>query len=193
MIEIPTGMQLSTKSGVNFITTLDVKLPSANSGSSYTPPVTVQAQNSGTVGNVPANTIVNITATGQQLLLQFNPGLTSPSLLTVTNPQATTGGGAGKATALSTSDVNTLKAKLHTEIQTKLSNWLTQQLHVGDQNGRPVSVETVSTTPAVGTVITNGTFSETLKLHATVLVVRNAAIQSATSASMNAAVSKNKH
>lgn len=191
LVEIPTGMQLSTKSGINFTTTLDVKLPPANSGSSYTPPVTVQAQNPGTVGNVPANTIVNITASGQQLLLQFNPGL-SPGALTVTNPQATTGGGAGKATSLSTNDVNTLKAKLHTEVQTKLSDWLTKQLHIGDQAGKPVSVETVSTTPTVGTVITTGTFSETLKLHATVLVVRNAAIQSAASASMNTAISKNK-
>jgi hypothetical protein len=192
LIEIPTGMQLSTKSGVNFITTLDVKLPPANSGNSYTPPVTVQAQNPGTVGNVPANSIVNITAAGQQLLLQFNQGFTSPNLLTVTNPQPTTGGGAGKATAVSTGDVNTLKAKLHTQAQTKLNNWLTQQLHVGDQAGKPVAVETVSTTPAVGTVITNGTFAETLKLHATVLVVRNAAIQSLAAANMNASVSKNK-
>lgn len=191
LVEIPTGMQLSTKSGINFTTTLDVKLPPANSGSSYTPPVTVQAQNPGTVGNVPANTIVNITASGQQLLLQFNPGL-SPGALTVTNPQATTGGGAGKATSLSTNDVNTLKAKLHTEVQTKLSDWLTKQLHIGDQAGKPVSVETVSTTPAVGTVITTGTFSETVKLHATVLVVRNTAIQSAASASINTAISKNK-
>lgn len=192
LIEIPTGMQLSTSSGVTFITTLDVKLPSANSGSSYTPPVTIQAQNTGTVGNVPAHSIVNITASGQQLLQQFNPGLTSPSLLTVTNSSPTTGGGAGKATALSTSDVNTLRAKLHTQAQTKLNAWLTKQLHPGDQAGKPVSVETVNTTPAVGTVITNGTFSETLKLHATVLVVRNAAIQSAASATMNASVSKNK-
>ncbi|MEO8972108.1 MAG: baseplate J/gp47 family protein [Ktedonobacteraceae bacterium] len=192
LIEIPTGMQLSTRSGVIFITTLDVKLPSANSGSSYTPPVTVQAQNSGTVGNVPANTIVSITAAGQQLLQQFNPGLASPSLLTVTNPSPTTGGGAGKSTALSTSDVNTLKAKLHTEAQARLSSWLAKQLHTGDQAGKPVSVETISTTPAVGTVITSGLFSETLKLHATVLVVRNAVIQSVASTSMNASVSKNK-
>ncbi len=192
LIEIPTGMQLSTSSGVTFITTLDVKLPSANSGSSYTPPVTVQAQNPGTVGNVPAHSIVKITASGQQLLQQFNPGLASPSDLTVTNPSPTTGGGAGKATSLSSGDVNTLKAKLHTQAQTKLNDWLTKQLHPGDQAGKPVSVETVSTTPAVGTVITNGTFSETLKLHATVLVVRNAAIQSAASANMNASVSKNK-
>ena len=192
LIEIPTGMQLSTSSGVIFITTLDVKLPSANSGSSYTPPVTVQAQNTGTVGNVPAHSIVNITASGLQLLQQFNPGLTSSSALTVTNSSPTTGGGAGKATSLSTSDVNTLKAKLHTQAQTKLSDWLTKQLQLGDQAGKPVSVETVSTSPAVGTVITNGTFSETLKLHATVLVVRSAAIQSAASAKMNASVSKNK-
>jgi hypothetical protein len=192
LIEIPTGMQLSTSSGVTFITTLDVKLPSANSGSSYTPPVTVQAQNTGTVGNVPAHSIVKITASGQHLLQQFNPGLASPSDLTVTNPSATSGGGAGKATSLSTSDVNTLKAKLHTQAQTILGAWLTKQLHPGDQAGKPVSVETVSTAPAVGTVITNGTFSETLKLHATVLVVRSAAIQAAASAKMNASVSKNK-
>src|SRR5579872_7154437 len=191
LIEIPTGMQLSTSSGVIFTTTLDVKLPPANGGSSYTPPVTVQAQNPGTIGNVPAHAIVSITTAGQQLLQQFNPGLT-PSLLTVTNPQPTTGGGAGKATSLSTSDVNTLKAKLHTEAQTKFNDWLTKQLHVGDQAGKPVSTETVSTIPAVGTVITGGTFSETLKLHATVLVVRNADIQSAASANMNASVSKNK-
>ena len=192
LIEIPTGMQLATRNGIIFTTTLDVKLPPTSSGSSYTPPVTVQAQNPGTVGDVAANTIVTITPSGQQLLQQFNSGLASPGLLTVTNPQPTTGGGAGKATALSTTDVNTLKAKLHSEAQTRLSGWLTKQLHTGDQAGKAVSVETVSTTPAVGTVITNGTFSETLKLHATVLVVRNANIQSVASATMNSSVSKNK-
>lgn len=104
-VEIPTGMQLSTSSGVTFITTLDVKLPSANSGSSYTPPVTIRAQKPGIIGNVPANTIVNITAAGEQLLMQFNQGLTSPIILTVTNPQPIIGG-IGNATTLPANNVS---------------------------------------------------------------------------------------
>ena len=193
-IEIPIGMQLSTSSGVIFTTTVDVELSPVNSPYNQAP-VTVQAQNPGTIGNVRANTIVNITPTGQTLLLQFNPQLTPGSIasaLTLTNPQPTTGGGAGKATALSTNDVNTLKAKLNTEAQTKLKNWLTQQLHGEDQAGKPVLAETVTTTPTVGSVIPNGTFSETMKLHATVLVVRAVALQSAAFATMNNSVSKNK-
>ena len=189
-IEIPTGTILATASGITFVTTLDVQLPPANS--TYIPPVSIQAQSQGTIGNVAAHTIVNITPDGQQRILQFNPGLTSTSVLTVTNPQPTTGGGVGKATALSTNDVNKLKATLNVVLQAQLQSWLAKQLHVGDNAGKPVVVETVTTTPAVGSVVTGGTFSETLKMQATVLVVRSAALQSAAFAQMNASVSKDK-
>ncbi len=194
-IEIPYGMQLSTNSGVNFTTTLDAVLSPANSPHSQLP-VTVQAQSQGTSGNVPSNTIVNITPTGQALLIQFNPQLTSgniSSALAMANPQPTTGGGAGKATALSVGDVSALKAKLDQQLRTQLTAWLAQQLHGDDQAGKPVLQETISTTPpTVGSVISNGTFSETMKLHATVLVVRTVALQSAAFATMNNSVSKDK-
>jgi len=108
-IEIPTGTLLSTASGVTFVTTLDVQLPPVNS--TYTPPVSVQAQSQGTIGNVAAHTIVVITPEGAQRILQFNPSLSSTSVLTVTNPQPTTGGGAGKATALSSNDVKRIERK----------------------------------------------------------------------------------
>ncbi len=186
---MPTGTQLATSSGVVFVTTLDVIVPP--NGSSYVPPVTVQAQNPGTSGNVAANTIVNITSAGQQRIIQFNPSLTSTSVLGVTNPSAATGGGAGHATALSQKDINALQSSLNTKIQTQLKDWLTRQLHIGDQAGKPIQQETITTSPAVGSVVSSGTFTGTLKLHATVLVVRSAAIQAGATTALNKAVSNN--
>lgn len=189
-IDVPTGTQLATSSGVVFVTTLDVIVPP--NGSSYVPPVTVQAQNPGTGGNVAANTIVNITSAGQQRIIQFNPSLTSTSVLGVTNPSAATGGGAGHATALSQKDINTLQSSLNTKIQTQFKDWLTRQLHTGDQAGKAIQQETITTSPAVGSVVNGGTFTGTLKLHATVLVVRSAAIQAGATTALNKAVSNNK-
>src|SRR5205085_4613417 len=105
--------------------------------------------------------------------------------LSVTNTDPTTGGGAGSATTVSTNDVNAEKSVLDIQLQSQVDAFLKKNVHPGtsqvpgDQVGKPVQVETPLVTPARGQVTTNGTFTETLKLHMTVLVIRAADLQAA--------------
>lgn len=190
-IEIPTGTLLSTNSGVHFLTTADESIEPVNSNLPSVP-VPVQAQNQGESGNVPTGSIVNITPDGQSKIEQFNPGV-SLTPLSVTNTDATSGGGAGSATSVTSNDVSTEKAALNAQLQTQVQDWLKKQMHPGDQPGRPtITTETATTTPAVGAVATDGTFSEMVKAHVSVLVASASNIQAAATTELKDALSKSK-
>jgi hypothetical protein len=185
-IIVPTGTVVSTKDGVLFVTQAE---PDVLAGSSIVTPI--QAQNPGANGNVPANAITKIPSDGQAKILQANPGLTTLTL-SVNNTDPTTGGGAGTATSVSSNDVNSEKAALDGQVQAQVKNFLQKNVHAGDQQGTPIQTETPVATPAVGSVATDGTFKETLKLHMTVLVVRAADLQAAAIAQLKDALIRQK-
>lgn len=183
---IPTGTIVATKNGgVQFVTQAEAPADGR--------PTPVQAANAGVQGNVVANALVVIPTDSLTKIEQYNPGVTvSPGNLTVTNPDVLSGGGAGNATTVAANDVNKVKASLDMQLQAQIKNFLNKNVHSGDQAGKPVLVETPVSTPAVGNVASDGTFTETLKLHMTVLVVRSADLRAAASAQLKDVLSKQK-
>ena len=172
-VVIPSNTIVATKSGIQFGTQAEaLVLPSS------TVIVPIKAQNAGANGNVPAGSITVIPATSLTAIQQANPSGTTVNL-SVTNTDPTTHGGAGSATALTTTDVNTEKSALDIQIQAKVKDFLAKNVQTSDQPGQAVQVETPVPTPAVGSVVTSGIFTETLKLHMTILVVRAADLQAA--------------
>jgi hypothetical protein len=184
-VDIPTGIVLSTSNGVEFATTADALIPPAGSNNPV-PPVPVQAVMAGNSGNVAAGSITVILSDSLNTIAKDNTVPTSSLNLSVTNPDALTGGGAVPATSITASDIAVEKATLNKELQADANSWLAKNVHKGDISGTPAQTETVTTTPATGNVTKDGKFSETLNLQMTVLVIRAGALQAAVTAQLNA-------
>ncbi|GAC1379822.1 MAG: hypothetical protein NVS4B7_05780 [Ktedonobacteraceae bacterium] len=177
---VPTGTIIATKDGVQFVTQAEVPADGR--------PTPVLAATAGVAGNVASNTITAIPQDSLAKIQQYNPGV--PVNLNVTNTSATTGGGAGSATTVTTDDVNKVKTSLDIQLQKQVKNYLGKNTFPGDQAGKPILTETPVSTPAIGNITSDGTFTETLKLHMTVLVVRAADLQAAASAQLKDALSR---
>jgi hypothetical protein len=173
---IPTGTIITTKSGIQFATQAEALAVSGNPI-----PTPVKAQNAGESGNVAAGSITVIPPASITSIQQANPTGTVVNL-TVTNTDPTAHGGAGNATSLSSKDVATEKSALDIQLQARVKDFLAKNVLSGDQTGKTVQVETPTFSPKIGDVVNNGTFTETLRLHMTVLVVRAADLQTAASA-----------
>ncbi|MBA2284120.1 MAG: baseplate J/gp47 family protein [Ktedonobacteraceae bacterium] len=171
---IPTGTIIATQSGVQFQTTAE---PLISPGSSY--PVPVEALAAGVSGNVPANTI---TVIPQASLAKMQATAANVS---ATNPTPTSGGGVGNAAVVTQHDLDAEKTKLDPRAQAAFTAWLTQHLQPGDVQGKPIQQETASASPAPGQVAPDKTFTATLHLRATILVVRAADIQAAARTQLN--------
>ena len=189
-VHIPQGVIVSTKNGIQFITTIDalVNTQSSNVGNSF--PITVQAQGSGENGNVPAGSITVIPADSLTKIEQAS-NLSSVSLA-VTNPQAITNGGLGTATSVTHNDIETVKTTLDQQLQQQARDWLAKQIQNGDEAGKALQAETVTATPTEGQIAADGKFTERVTLHMTVLIVRAADLQAVAQAAFNAAASKQK-
>nr|MBA2287515.1 baseplate J/gp47 family protein [Ktedonobacteraceae bacterium] len=172
---IPTGTIVATQSGVQFQTTAE---PLISPGINY--PVQVEALDAGVKGNVPANTITVIPQ-ASLAKMQVGPTKTQATAADVsaTNLSPTSGGGVGNATVVTPNDLDAAKTKLDPQAQAAFTAWLTQHLQPGDVQGKPIQQETVSAKPAPGQVAPDKTFTATLHLHTTILIVRSAAIQAA--------------
>lgn len=175
---IPTGTIVTTPNGVQFQTTAE---PLIAPGATY--PVQIEALNAGTSGNVAANTITIIQPQSLQKIG------TSADKLTVTNPQPTSGGGVGQAAQVTAQDLDAIKKTLDPQLQQQFNAWLAQNVHNGDVQGTPVQKEQVSANPGPGQVSSSGSFTGTVTLQATVLVVRASDIQAAARAELNARAS----
>jgi hypothetical protein len=193
-VEIPTGVTVSTSGGagsVVFATTADA-LIAANSPF----PIPVQAQSPGPQGNVRANAITEITAEGYTKIAQINNVPTSALNLSVTNPAATSGGGAANTPTATNNDIAALKLSLHQKIQAKVSAWLAAQLHKNDQHGtlipdvlgskNPLPQEVLTQAPPVGQALPSATISGTLSVQVKVLVVRASSIVTGAQQQLNA-------
>lgn len=190
-LDIPSETILSTSDGVQFKTTVDVLIPTTKS-QTFNPPVSIEAINPGKTGNVAAISITVIPADSISSIQKKNNVSLSTTSLTVTNPAATTGGGSGTAKSVTQNDINTVKGTLEPALKKKIDAWLKQQVHTGDVQATPVRTETPIATPAQGQVASDGAFTEVLKLHLTMLVVRGTDLQAATNAELGALVAVQK-
>ena len=187
-VVIPQGTIISTSgnNSVQFITTVE---PLIQAGQSM--PVPIEAVNPGDNGNVSAGSI-NVIPPDSISKIEQASNVSSVNL-NVTNPQATTGGGAHNVVAVSKDDINSLKATIELQLLSKFNTWLAPQLQKGDIQGKIVlNNEKITTSPQEGEQAPNG-FTERIQADVTVLVVRKAALQDAANAEFNAAVAKQKH
>ncbi len=187
-VVIPQGTIISTSgnNSVQFMTTVE---PLIQAGQSI--PVPIQAVNPGDNSNVSAGSITIIPPDSITKIEQASN--VSSVNLNVTNPQATTGGGAHNVVAVSKDDINSLKATIELQLLSKFKTWLAPQLQNGDIQGKIVlNNEKITTSPQEGEQAPNG-FTERIQADVTVLVVRKAALQDAANAEFNAAVAKQKH
>jgi hypothetical protein len=190
-LDIPTGTVLSTSGAVpvQFVTVADVYVPPDQNNNNIPSIAPVQAQQPGDSGNVAASSI-SIIPPDSLIKIAHNNRISSTSLnLTVTNPDPTTGGGASNVKAVTSNDVNTLSLALQKQVQNEINAWMTKVKHQGNEVGTPVPnvlasptplpQEKMITTPKVGQPAPGGKFTDVLSVKVSVLVIRNAAIQTA--------------
>jgi hypothetical protein len=198
-VDIPTGTVFSSSGAapVQFVTVADV-LVQPDSSPNNIPSITlVQAKLPGVSGNVPANSITIIPPDSLTKIAQNSPGSNlKPGTLTVINPNPTTGGGASNVAAVTSNDAHALSLTLQQQVQKEINAWLAHAVHPGDVAGTlmpnvvaspvPISGENFVTTPAVGQPAPGGKFTGVLSVKVSLLVIRNAAIQSVGKVQLNA-------
>lgn len=189
-IHIPVGIIVSTSTGVQFATTADALVLTADNQAGNTVPIPVQAQSLSQSGNIAANSITSISGTSLDSLKAANGG-NAPSL-SVTNPNPINIGAVHDVPAVTANDISLLKKVLDPQLQQQAKGWLAQQMQIGDVLGKPIQTETSVATPAQDQVAPDGMLTEHLSLHMTVLVVRAADLQTAAQSEFNAAAHQSK-
>lgn len=194
-IIIPSNTLISTHSGIQFLTDAEALVPGQN-----TFPVTIVAQQAGDNGKVPPGSITVIPSDSITKIAQASQIPTTAVNLTVTNANGTQGGGATTVPAVAQKDLAGLTQSLHAKLQEQVKTWLAQQMHTGDIRGKvipdvlgsakPLPAEQLVGAPAVGNAATSGTFSGSLSLHISVLVVRAADLQKAASNQLDISAQK---
>ncbi len=192
LVTIPSGTVVTTSSGISFSTQAEAVVDTANSNTGGTVDVPVQAQKSGTNGNVASGSINAIPPDGLNAIAMANKMNGSDLKLAVTNKDATTSGGAGTTPAVTQQDLDTAKAALHTTLENTFKAWLATKLSPGDQAGTLTTAETLENAPTVGQPATDGTFATKLKLSVVVLIVRSATLQHAAITQLGQLVKQNK-
>jgi hypothetical protein len=197
-LDIPTGTLLSTSGAVavQFVTTADAFVQPASS-STFPYVVPVQAQVRGPSGNVAANTITIIPPDSLITIAKSSQIPSTAVNLTVTNPNAMTGGGASNVPAVSSTDVSTLAQQLQKQLQSEINIWLTKSVsQVGVAgtpmpdvlaSSTPLPEEKMMTTPAVGQPAPGGKFTGVLSVTVSVLVIRHTDINAAGTKQLSAA------
>jgi Baseplate J-like protein len=199
LVTVPSNTQLTTNAGagsIPFITVATAVIPPASSGTAYVP-IPVKAQNTGSSGNVAANTITVVPSTSITTIAQASSLSTSQINLTITNPAPLTGGGATQVPTVTQNDLQALKNSLHPQLQAQIKTWLQKQLHQGDISGtffpdvvgsaHPLPQEQLTQAPPAGTALTGKTFNGTLSVTVNLLVVRYSTVLAAAQSQLNAA------
>ncbi len=195
-ITIPTGTVITTDAGagtIQFVTTASAIVPSGNS----IVPIPVQAQNTGNSGNAGPNTITVVPDTSIATIAQANNLSTAQINLSVTNPGALTGGGATQVPSVTRNDLQALKNSLHKQLQALITTWIQGQVSRGDMTGKPfpdvvgnaqpLSQEQLTQVPTVGSPLSSKTFTGTLSVKVSLLVVRRSSLIAAAESHLNAA------
>lgn len=190
-VTIPSNILLSTNNGTQFLTEDNIALGPKNSGLNLLPTF-IKAQVSGDSGNVLAGSIVVIPPDSKNQIAQYNKVALTDLNLQVTNDAPTSGGGVGSAISVTQKDLDNTQAALSAQLQNSVNSWLQQQTLPGDVAGKPVVTPTLTNGPKVNTIEQDKTFSATLKETVEVAIVRSAALQTATIAQLNTALSQDK-
>lgn len=198
-VVIPTGTIITSTGGIPFTTSAEAFV--SHSGGNY-PAVPISAQQAGVSGNVGANTITTIPADSLSKIAAYNHTTVQALSLTVTNPQATSQGGARSVPAVTQQDIQTLEHMLHQKLQQQFTAWLNTQTQQGDFHGtpmpnvltsaNPLPAEQFSDLPAAGQAEESGSFTGTLTAHIKILVARSSAISAAAREILKTAAQQNR-
>lgn len=191
-VQIPSQTVVATRNGATFVTTANALiLPQ----SPTTVPVPIQASNQGVSGNVLAGTITIIPPDSLTRIAQTqSPPVTADSLkaaLTVSNPEATTGGEAHQVAAVTQQDLAKAQSDLLQQVQPDINAWL-QDLHKTGLVGQPIVNGTLTNPPAVDTPEPNGTFSASINVTVTVLFAQLNVVQGVALSQLNHLVQTDK-
>ena len=179
-IVIPSGSIVTTSgdNAIQFTTTTEVLvLPSSQN--KVPPPVSIQAVKPGNDGNVDAGVITVISDNTLSSIAQAqNPPIKAVSdvNLAVVNNIATTGGGAKPTPMVTNQDLSNMQNNLKQQLQSKIQAWQ-QHLPRTGAIGTPYITNTWIGAPKANDIAANGTFSATIKITATVLLVRTTDLQ----------------
>ncbi len=193
--DIPTGVVVTTATGVQFVTTSNAVAPTKGGAIQNFVEVPVQATKPGEAGNVPQASITTISDDSISLIARSSSNVPTATIqLTVVNPDATSGGGAGNAPQVKQQDLDSAQAALSSQLQANFMSWLKPQIASGDVVGLPTKSEKLVNQPQVGQVLPSGTNSFPLELQGTysVLVLHNADLQNATRGQLNTALGTDK-
>ena len=192
LVTIPSGTIVTTNSGVSFSTQYEAVVDVLNSNTGGTVDIPVQAQKTGTSGNVGAGSINAIPPDSLNAIAMANKISGSDLKLTVTNKDATTSGGAGTTAAVSQQDIDAAKTSLHATLDKTFKAWLATRTAPGDVAGTLTTAETLENAPTVGQPATDGTFTAKMKLSVVVFIVPADMVQKAAIAQLNGFVKQNK-
>jgi len=191
-IIIPSGIIITTSSGIQFVTQDEIALGAKGSNVNSLPS-TVQAKVSGDSGNVLSGSITVIPTSSATQIAQNNNVAASALNLQVNNAIATTGGGAGTAPMVTQKDLDNTQTSLSAQLQNSVDDWLKTQLAPGDVVGKPVVTRALTHAPKVNTVLQSDTFPVGLAENVEVTIVRSSALQAAAIAQLNNALSKDQN
>ncbi len=193
---IPSGISLTTggNNPVEFVTTAEgvVQAKSATNNNN-TLPITVQASQQGTNGNVDTNMITVIPPESLQKIAQRQtPTVAAGDLkLTVTNQDKTSGGGAQPRKVIADADLTHVQDDLSNQLKGSIDTWVKGPSHDGYLS-TPQLNTTLVNTPPHNTIEEQGTFPATVKIIATVLLVHNSDLQNEAIRQLNAALKNEK-
>lgn len=193
-IIIPDGSIITTSGDnpIEFATTAEVLVPPSNQNK-VLPPVSIQAVHQGQEGNVNADTITVIpNSTLNSISQAQNPPIAVSELkLSVVNETPTTGGGTKPIPAVTNQDLTNVKNHLLQQLQGEINAWQ-QQLSNTGAIGTPQITNTLTNGPKVNDIEANGTFSATIKVTVTVLLVHTADLQKAAIKQLNDTIKNDK-
>ncbi len=193
-VDIPSQINVATSgSNVLFLTQVDTVVPSDYTcGSGAALQIKVTAVTAGETGNVPANSIDVIPDASLNTIAQYNKVAVSTLKLTVSNAQATSGGGVQPVKAIASTDLTNAKTDLHKQLQASIEAW-TKQLSVQGVVGQPVTTDTLVNAPQINATASSGSFTAMLIVHATVLLVNMHDIQQGATTQLNTLIHADKH
>jgi hypothetical protein len=174
-VQVETGTVIVTANNIQFGTIATALIPPQGAANTVPLPVPIKAINQGVSGNVPAGSITVIPQDSlASIAAAQSPPVTAESLkttLTVSNPEATTGGDAHQVPAVTQQDLDNAKQDLHQQLVGAINAWV-QDNAKNALVGQLVTTDNLTNAPAVDTPEPNKTFSASISVTATILVAQ---------------------
>ncbi len=191
-VEIPINTTVSTNSNIQF-TTAGMTISPPHSTCTHNPvTVPIEAVEGGAAGNVAANTIATITPNGLNIIAGQNNVTANTLKLTVSNAEATNGGGAQPEPAITGQDLDNVKSDLSNQLKSDFMAWA-HNFPKDKIPGQPMQEVTLVNTQPKDTTLDNGnTFPAEVDAKVTILLVSRADLQKAALSRLSTALSQDK-